>query len=405
MTYLVSDLTVSDLAASLDVMWVLVATALVFFMQAGFALVESGFTRQKNSANIIMKNILDFAVASLLYYFVGVKIMYGGADLSATDIMFQTVFAGTAATIISGAVAERMKFSSYIVVSLLVTVVVYPISGLFIWGNGFLADAGFIDFAGSTAVHALGGFVALGVVLVLGPRLGKYNTDGTSNIIFGHSLTLGALGVFILWFGWFGFNGGSTFGITGDNTELVGHVFATTNIAAASGGLGALIYTWFKDRHASIGATLNGILAGLVGITAGAHVISTTGAIAVGAIAAIIVTIAIDVLDKKFKIDDPVGAISVHGIGGVIGTILVGVFHTTEGVITGSFDLLIVQTWGTLLIALIAVSAGFVIAITLKYTVGIRVTANEEIEGLDIHEHKTSSYPNFSIAPEQKIDY
>lgn len=401
MNLILAELTMAELAASIDVMWVLVATALVFFMQAGFALVESGFTRQKNSANIIMKNLLDFAVASLLYYFVGVKLMYPGADMSATDIMFQTVFAGTAATIISGAVAERMKFSSYIVVSLLVTTVVYPFSGLLIWGGGLLAENGFVDFAGSTAVHALGGFVALGVVLVLGPRIGKYTADGKSNIIFGHSLTLGALGVFILWFGWFGFNGGSTFGITGENTALVGHVFATTNIAAGAGALAALIYTWIKDCHASIGATLNGVLAGLVGITAGAHVISEVGAIFVGIISGIIVTIGIDVLDKKLKIDDPVGAISVHGIGGVVGTILVGVFHTTDGVVAGKFDLLITQTWGTLLIAVAALVCGFVIAYALKLTVGIRVTEIEETEGLDIHEHQTSSYPNFSIAPEQ----
>jgi Amt family ammonium transporter len=315
--------------------------------------------------------------------------------------MFQTVFAGTAATIISGAVAERMKFSSYIVLSLLVTTLVYPLSGLAIWGGGLLAENGFVDFAGSTAVHALGGFVALGVVLVLGPRLGKYNSDGSSNIVFGHSLTLGALGVFILWFGWFGFNGGSTFGITGENTALVGHVFATTNIAAASGGLAALTYTWVKDRHASIGATLNGVLAGLVGITAGAHVISEVGAIAVGVITGVIVTVGIEVLDKKFKIDDPVGAISVHGIGGVVGTILVGVFHTSDGLIAGEFSLLLTQTWGTLVIALFALVAGVGIAFALKYTVGIRVTELEEQEGLDIHEHQTSSYPNFTIAPEQ----
>lgn len=402
MNYILAELTIGDIAASVDAMWVLVATALVFFMQAGFALVESGFTRQKNSANIIMKNLLDFAVASLLYYFVGVKIMYPGADMTPTDIMFQTVFAGTAATIISGAVAERMKFSTYIVVSLLVTTVIYPLSGFAIWGGGLLAENGFVDFAGSTAVHALGGFVALGVVLVLGPRIGKYTKDGKSNIIFGHSLTLGALGVFILWFGWFGFNGGSTFGITGENTALVGHVFATTNIAAGAGALSALTYTWFKDRHASIGATLNGVLAGLVGITAGAHVISEVGAIFVGIIAGIIVTIGIDVLDKKLKIDDPVGAISVHGIGGVVGTILVGVFHTTEGVVAGEFDLLLVQTWGSLLVSVFALAAGLGLAFVLKLVVGIRVTELEEVEGLDIHEHKTSSYPNFSIAPEQK---
>jgi Amt family ammonium transporter len=396
-----TDLSVTELAASLDVMWVLFATVLVFFMQAGFALVESGFTRQKNSANIIMKNVLDFVVASLIYYFIGVKIMYAGADMSPAEIMFQTVFAGTAATIISGAVAERMKFGAYIIISIAVTTIIYPISGLLIWGGGLLTDAGFVDFAGSTAVHALGGFVALGVVIILGPRIGKYREDGSSNIIFGHSLTLGALGVFILWFGWFGFNGGSTFGITGANTSLVGHVFATTNIAAASGGAAALIYTWLKDNHASIGATLNGILAGLVGITAGTHAVSEISAVLIGVITSIIVTIGINLIDKKLHIDDPVGAISVHGLGGVIGTILVGVFHSTDGLITGSWKLLFTQTWGTLLISLFAFISGVIIAKVLHVLIGIRVKEIEEIEGLDIHEHQTSSYPNFSIAPEQ----
>ena len=329
--------------------------------------------------------------------------MYPNNSFSNVDIMFQTVFAGTAATIISGSVAERMKFSSYIVLSILVTLFMYPINGLLIWGGGFLSQLGMVDFAGSTVVHATGGFIALGFVLVLGPRIGKY-VNGKSKIIYGHSLTLGALGIFILWFGWFGFNGGSTFGITGANRDVVGQVFATTNIAAAMGGVTALAYTWIKDKHASIGATLNGVLAGLVGITAGAHVISPFNAIWVGLITSLIVTISIEVLDKKMKIDDPVGAISVHGIGGVFGTILVAVFHQSNGIIVGDFSLLGVQILGSVLIAVMSTLFGLVIAFVMKKTIGIRVTKEEELEGLDIHEHRTSSYPNFTIASTQKSE-
>ena len=392
-----------QLAKDIDALWVLLATVLVFFMQAGFALVESGFTRQKNSANIIMKNVIDFLVASVIYFFIGVNIMYPDHSFSNIDIMFQTVFAGTAATIISGSVAERMKFSSYIVLSLLVTLIMYPLNGLFIWGGGFLSELGMIDFAGSTVVHATGGFIALGFVLVLGPRIGKY-VNGQSKIIYGHSLTLGALGIFILWFGWFGFNGGSTFGITGDNRDVVGQVFATTNIAAAMGGFTALAYTWIKDKHASIGATLNGILAGLVGITAGANVVSPFNAMFIGLITSIVVTISIEFIDKKLKIDDPVGAISVHGIGGVLGTILVAVFHQSEGLILGNFSLIPIQIFGSLFIALISTLFGVVVAFVIKKTIGIRVTKEEEIEGLDIHEHHTSSYPNFTISQTQKSE-
>ena len=397
------SLNLAQLAGDIDALWVLFATVLVFFMQAGFALVESGFTRQKNSANIIMKNVIDFLVASLIYFFIGIHIMYPDNSFSNVDIMFQTVFAGTAATIISGSVAERMKFSSYIVLSILVTLFMYPINGLLIWGGGFLSQLGMVDFAGSTVVHATGGFIALGFVLVLGPRIGKY-VNGKSKIIYGHSLTLGALGIFILWFGWFGFNGGSTFGITGTNRDVVGQVFATTNIAAAMGGVTALAYTWIKDKHASIGATLNGVLAGLVGITAGAHVISPFNAIWVGLITSLIVTISIEALDKKMKIDDPVGAISVHGIGGVLGTMLVAVFHQSNGIIVGDFSLLGVQILGSVLIAVMSTLFGLVIAFVMKKTIGIRVTKEEELEGLDIHEHRTSSYPNFTIASTQKSE-
>ena len=397
------SLNLAQLAGDIDALWVLFATVLVFFMQAGFALVESGFTRQKNSANIIMKNVIDFLVASLIYFFIGIHIMYPNNSFSNVDIMFQTVFAGTAATIISGSVAERMKFSSYIVLSILVTLFMYPINGLLIWGGGFLSQLGMVDFAGSTVVHATGGFIALGFVLVLGPRIGKY-VNGKSKIIYGHSLTLGALGIFILWFGWFGFNGGSTFGITGANRDVVGQVFATTNIAAAMGGVTALAYTWIKDKHASIGATLNGVLAGLVGITASAHVISPFNAIWVGLITSLIVTISIEALDKKMKIDDPVGAISVHGIGGVLGTVLVAVFHQSNGIIVGDFSLLGVQILGSVLIAAMSTLFGLVIAFIMKKTIGIRVTKEEELEGLDIHEHRTSSYPNFTIASTQKSE-
>ncbi len=401
----------------INTVWVLIASILVFFMQAGFALVESGFTRAKNTANIIMKNFLDFCIGSLLFWIVGYSIMFNDGNLflgaislfsnfsidlpvtQAAFLFFQTVFAGTAVTIISGAVAERMKFGSYIIVSIVITAIVYPISGHWVWGGGFLSSLGFLDFAGSSVVHGLGGFAALAGAMVLGPRIGKYNEDGTSNDIAGHSLTLGALGVFILWFGWFGFNPGSTLGV--DDIDLVSHIFMTTNISAAAGALAALTYSWILTKHANVGATLNGALAGLVGITAGTDVISVPGALIVGIISGIVVVVGMKFVEETLKVDDPVGAVAVHGITGFVGTVLVGIFAVDSGLIyTGSINQLLIQLLGASVIALWGFGSSFAIFSTIKAVIGVRASIEEETIGLDLSEHRVSSYPNFQPTEE-----
>jgi Amt family ammonium transporter len=401
----------------INTVWVLIASILVFFMQAGFALVESGFTRAKNTANIIMKNFLDFCIGSLLFWIVGYSIMFNEGNLfmgaitlfsnfsidlpvtQAAFLFFQTVFAGTAVTIISGAVAERMKFGSYIIVSIVITAIVYPISGHWVWGGGFLSQIGFLDFAGSSVVHGLGGFAALAGAMVLGPRIGKFNADGTSNDIAGHSLTLGALGVFILWFGWFGFNPGSTLGV--DDIELVSHIFMTTNISAAAGALTALTYSWILTKHANVGATLNGALAGLVGITAGTDVISVPGALMVGIISGIVVVVGMKFIEETLKVDDPVGAVAVHGICGFLGTVLVGVFAQEVGLIySGSISQLLVQILGASVIGLWGFGTSFAIFSTIKAIIGVRASEEEETLGLDLSEHQVSSYPNFQYIEE-----
>jgi Amt family ammonium transporter len=323
-------------------------------------------------------------------------------DLPVTQaafLFFQTVFAGTAVTIISGAVAERMKFGSYIIVSIVITAIVYPISGHWVWGGGFLSQIGFLDFAGSSVVHGLGGFAALAGAMVLGPRIGKFNADGTSNDIAGHSLTLGALGVFILWFGWFGFNPGSTLGV--DDIELVSHIFMTTNISAAAGALTALTYSWILTKHANVGATLNGALAGLVGITAGTDVISVPGALMVGIISGIVVVVGMKFIEETLKVDDPVGAVAVHGICGFLGTVLVGVFAQEVGLIySGSISQLLVQILGASVIGLWGFGTSFAIFSTIKAIIGVRASEEEETLGLDLSEHQVSSYPNFQYIEE-----
>jgi len=328
---------ITEINGVLDIMWILVAGILVFFMQAGFTLVETGFTRSKNTINIIMKNFMDFCIGSLGFWIIGYTIMYG-KDISgiignpklffnnATEmhsLFFQTVFCATAATIVSGAIAERTKFSTYLIFSALMTVIIYPISGHWVWGNGWLSKLGFIDFAGSSVVHSVGGWAALVAALLVGPRIGKY-TKGKSNAIPGHSMLFGALGVFILWLGWFGFNGGSQLAMSGDNANAVSRIIITTNLAAAAGALSSLFLTWFKYGKPDLSMTLNGTLAGLVAITAGCATVDNFGATAIGIIAGIIVVYAIEFVDKALKIDDPVGAISVHGICGALGTLLVG---------------------------------------------------------------------------------
>ena len=317
--------------SSVDTIWVLLGAALVFFMQAGFAMVETGFTRAKNAGNIIMKNLMDFACGSLVFWIFGFGLMFAGSGklIGGLDFFIQGNYG------VEGgypSLAERTKFKSYLAYSIAISAFIYPISGHWIWGGGWLSQLGFIDFAGSTAVHMVGGIAALVGAKILGPRIGKYNKDGSANAIPGHNITVGALGVFILWFCWFGFNGCSTVSMTGDdNIMLAGSVFVTTNIAAAAATVTTMIFTWVKYKKPDVSMTLNGSLAGLVAITAGCAVVNPVGACIIGIVAGIAVVVAIEFIDQKLKIDDPVGAIGVHGVCGAIGTILTGVFAVDGG--------------------------------------------------------------------------
>lgn len=407
-----------NLSYIIDSIWVLIAAALVFFMQAGFAMVETGFTRAKNAGNIIMKNLMDFAVGSVVYWVVGYSIMYGADQFGLfgfsgfffsddyTSLIFQTVFAATAATIVSGAMAERTKFISYLIYSFVVSLVIYPVSGHWIWGGGWLSTlsidgvTGFIDFAGSTAVHSVGGWTALVGAIILGPRIGKYTKDGKSNAIPGHSLTLGALGVFILWFGWFGFNPGSQLAAsTVEDINAISLVFVTTNLAAAAGANLAMIITWIKYGKPDVSMTLNGALAGLVAITAGCAAVDPFGAFFIGSIAGIAIVYSVEIIDRVFKIDDPVGAISVHGVMGSLGTILVGFFAVDGGLFYGGgFARLAIQTIGVVSVMAWVIPTALVLFLAIKYTIGLRVSEAEEQLGLDLEEHGIeSSYADFEI--------
>ena len=396
--------TVETVSASLDSTWVMIAAFLVFFMHAGFAMVESGFTRSKNTLNILMKNILTVSIASVLYFLIGYGLMFGstGAGFIGVDsfalagvddigfFVFQAVFAATCATIISGAVAERMKLGSYMILTVLMTGFIYPVVGHWVWqGDGWLTSLGFVDFAGSTVVHLTGAMGAIVTVKFLGARIGKYS-KGKVNVIPGSNIPLGALGVFILWFGWFGFNGGSTLAA---DPELVPHVIATTLLSASCGVLASAFYSLLKYKRIDASLTLNGALAGLVGITAGTHAVSLVGAIVIGLIAGIILIEAVQFLDRGLKLDDPVGAIAVHGVCGIWGTVAVGLFATEGGLFYGGgANLLGVQALGV-----VAVIAWTVAAVSLSLYImtrfsSIRVTREEEIAGLDFAEHGSSAY-------------
>ena len=403
---------IAEINGVLDIMWILIAGALVFFMQAGFTLVETGFTRSKNTINIIMKNLMDFCIGSVGFWLIGYALMYGddiGTFIGTPslffndagemhNLFFQTVFCATAATIVSGAIAERTKFTTYLIFSLLMTVLIYPISGHWVWqGDGWLTNLGFIDFAGSSVVHSVGGWAALVAAVMVGPRIGKY-TNGKSNAIPGHSILLGALGVFILWLGWYGFNGGSQLAISGENVTAVSNVIITTNIAGAAGALAAMFYTWMRYGKPDASMTLNGVLAGLVGVTAGCAVVDNFGALAIGVICGILVVVSIEFVDKKLKVDDPVGAVSVHGVCGAVGTLCVGLFATDGGLFYGGgFGQLGAQAAGVFGIAAWAITTSFIILFILKKTMGLRVSEKEEVEGLDIHEHGMEAYPDFRL--------
>lgn len=418
-----APLTITDLALSLDTVWMLLAAMLVFFMQPGFALVEAGFTRVKNTSNILMKNFLDFSLGAILFWAVGFGIMFGTGnfmgvphlfDLSFYEselpkegfLIFQTVFCATAATIVSGAMAERTKFSMYLAYTVLISVLIYPVSGHWTWGGGWLMNGEtasfmmntfgttFHDFAGSTIVHSVGGWIALVGAAVLGPRIGKYGKDGKSKAIPGHNLTIAALGVFILWFGWFGFNPGSQLAAAGEgNREAISHVFLTTNLSACAGGFFSLIVAWLKFGKPSLSLTLNGVLAGLVGITAGCDLVSPIGAVLIGAICGTAMIFAVEFIDHKLKIDDPVGASSVHGVCGFLGTVLTGFFATEAGCLYGGgFGLLGAQTFGAIVVGTWAAGMGYIIFKGLDLVHGLRVPARVEEEGLDIYEHGETAY-------------
>lgn len=397
-----------------DYVWTLVAAALVFFMQAGFAMVEAGFTRAKNAINIMMKNLMDFSIGTITYWAVGFGVMFGvsKAGLFGTSgfflsdyapggdpwvlafWMFQVVFAATAATIVSGAMAERTKFSAYLVYSVFVTGLIYPVFGSWAWGSlfnggGWLENLGFIDFAGSTVVHSVGGWAALAGAMVLGPRLGKYTEEGKVRPILGHNLPLAALGVFILWLGWFGFNPGSTTAASKD----IAMIFVNTNLAAAAGAITALFTSWLKFGKPEVGMSLNGALAGLVSITAGCASVSPSSAIMIGAIGGVLVVASVLFFDK-IKIDDPVGAISVHGVNGAWGTLAAGIFNIggTSAKIIG------VQVLGIGAAFIWTFAAAYILFKIIDKTMGLRVSPEEELEGLDITEHGGSAYPDFATS-------
>ena len=391
----------------------LLAAMLVFWMQPGFALCEAGFTRSKNTVNILMKNFVDFMLGSLLFFLVGFGFMFGSdgagfigapnwGDLSFYKgdlpvegfLIFETVFCATAATIVSGAMAERTKFSMYLVYSAFISLIVYPVEGHWTWGGGWLADLGFHDFAGSAIVHSVGGVLALIGAIALGPRRGKYGKDGKSRAIPGHNLAIAALGVFILWLGWFGFNPGSQLAASGEvNRIAISHVFLTTNLAAAAGGTATMFLTWLKYGKPSLSLTLNGVLAGLVGITAGCDAVSPWGATVIGLLCGIVLVFAIEFIDHKLHIDDPVGASSVHGVCGIFGTVLTGLLATDGGLFYGGgWHFFGVQCLGILAIDLWAAVCGFILFFGIKKANGLRVEPRVEDEGLDIYEHGESCY-------------
>lgn len=415
----------NEVGISLDTVWMLLAAILVFWMQPGFALCEAGFTRSKNTANILFKNFVDFMLGSVLFFFVGFGFMFGSdgagfigapnwGDLSfyKSDLpvegflMFETVFCATSATIVSGAMAERTKFSMYIVYSFFISLIIYPVEGHWTWGGGWLCNNAaesfmmttfghvFHDFAGSAIVHSVGGVLALIGAIALGPRRGKYDANGKSRAIPGHSLILAALGVFILWMGWFGFNPGSQLAATGEvNRIAISHVFLTTNLAAACGGIATMLVTWMKYGKPSFSLTLNGVLAGLVGITAGCDAVDAWGAIIIGLVCGTVLVYTIEFIDRKLHIDDPVGASSVHGVCGILGTLMTGLFSVSEGLFYGhGWGFLGAEAFGILMIDLWAAVTGVILFYSIKKIHGLRVSARIEDEGLDIYEHGETCY-------------
>ncbi len=426
-----------QLQGTLNAIWVLIAAILVIFMNAGFGMLETGFCRHKNAVNILSKNLIVFALATLAYWAIGYSLMFGGpknpmigfggwflsgdpatyglapfpAGLPVSvAFLFQAAFAGTAATIVSGAVAERIKFTDFIVFSLLLVGISYPITGHWVWGGGWLGSLGFSDFAGSTVVHSVGGWAALMGAAILGPRMGKY-VDGRPQAIPGHNMSIATLGCLILWIGWFGFNPGSQ--LAADSA--VPYIAVTTNLAAAAGGVAATFVAWVKDGKPDLSMIINGILAGLVGITAGCSVVDYWGSVIIGAIAGVIVVYSVSLIDTALKIDDPVGAISVHLVNGIWGTLAVGLFANPGNFVQMSLDAedqiaglfyggglgqLINQIIGIVAIGAFTVAFSAIVWTALKSTMGIRVSAEEELNGLDIGEHGMEAYHGFLKEPD-----
>jgi Amt family ammonium transporter len=404
---------------SMDNMWLLIAAVLVFFMQAGFAMVEAGLNATRNVVNILFKNVMDANVGILLYFLIGYGLMYPGDAFSGgffgfagmgvpnggpadaftdatagalnpqIDFLFQAVFAATAATIVSGAVAGRMKFSGYLMYSAVLTGLIYPISGMWKWGGGWLDAMGFYDFAGSILVHAVGGFAGLAGAIALGPRIGKFSPEGKPQAIPGHNLPIATLGVFILWFGWYGFNPGSQLAIAGaGNTHAVMLIATNTTLAAAAGGTIAMILTWVLFKKPELSMTLNGILGGLVGITANCDSVTNVEAIIIGLIAGVVVVAGVKLLDI-LKIDDPVGAFPVHGLAGVWGGIATGIFGLEKD--------LMAQIVGSIVVPLYAFVAMLAVFMILKVIGQLRVSREHELKGMDITEHGEEAYKGFAI--------
>ena len=415
--------------SSVNTIWVLLGAALVFLMQAGFAMCEAGFTRAKNTGNILMKNLMDFCIGTPTYWILGFGLMFAGSgaiiggfdpfvrgDYSAilpagvpllAYLIFQTVFCATSATIVSGSMAERTKFVSYCIYSFCISAFIYPVSGHWIWGGGWLSQLGFHDFAGSTAVHMVGGVCAAIGAAILGPRMGKYDRQGKPRAILGHNLSLGALGVFILWFCWFGFNGCSTVSMEGDDTLIsAGLIFVNTNMAPAVACVVTMIYTWLRHGKPDVGMTLNAALAGLVAVTAGCDVVSPAGAAVIGIVAGLLLPVSVGFFDNVLKIDDPVGAISVHGVCGAAGTLLTGLLSTSDGLFYGhGASFFLTQCIGVGATALWAAVMITLVFLIIKHTIGLRVSAEEELKGLDITEHGLpSAYGGFAFVYDDTPD-
>ncbi len=421
-------MTTELLTQAVDCFWLFFGAVLVFFMQTGFTMVEAGFTRSKNTGNIIMKNIVDFMFGSIIFWFIGYGIMMGegngfigipfkemflngqaseiaaNADVNYTKLFFQTVFCATSATIVSGAVAGRTDFRAYCIYSACISLFIYPIAGHWVWGGGWLSEMGFHDFAGSAIVHMLGGTLSFMGALILGPRIGKYTKDGKANAIPGHNILIGALGVLILWVGWFGFNPASSGSLSDGGVDVAAKVFVTTNLAACAAAITSMFFTWFRYGKPDVSMTLNGILGGLVAITAPCDFVTPFASIIIGVVGGILMCLAIPFIDAKLKIDDPVGAISVHGVCGLWGTLAVGLFasDTSAGCelaglfYGGGFKALGIQALGAVSLIAWAVAVGGAMFLILKKVGILRAKPEDEIKGLDSTEHGlASAYPDF----------